>query len=267
MPDLTARIAVIGGTGLYELMSGAHEVRLDTPYGPPSAPVTVGNIAGKSVAFIPRHGYGHHLPPHRIPYRANCWALKNLGVERIIAPSACGSLRADVHPGDFVVTDQFIDRTWGREDTYFHGPRVVHVSSAEPYCPQMRALAASQIADLGIKCHAQGTCVVIQGPRFTSRAESALYTRMGCDIINMTQYPEVILAREQEICYVNIALVTDYDAGVVASEGYSAVTAVDVVKLLNENNERVKLVIRSMIENMPAMRECSCGNALADSSL
>lgn len=263
----SASIAVIGGTGLYELMTSGREVTLDTPYGQPSGPITVGEVSGIPVAFLPRHGYGHHLPPHKIPYRANCWALKKLGVKRIIASSACGSLKVGIHPGDFVVTDQFVDKTHGREDTFFLGPRVVHISAAEPYCPQLRSLAISQIRGLGITCHEQGTCVVIQGPRFSSRAESALYTKLGWDIINMTQYPEVILAREQEICYVNIALVTDYDAGVVAAEGQAAVTAVDIVQLLKDNNDRVKSVIQAMIEKMPARDECSCGIALENSSL
>jgi 5'-methylthioadenosine phosphorylase len=261
MSNPTAQIGIFGGSGFYEFAeTEIREVEIETPYGPPSDKIALTRIEGFDVAFLPRHGRHHTLPPHRIPYRANLWAFKELGVTRVIAPTAVGSLQAGVKPGDFVVTDQFVDRTSGRADTFYDGPEVVHVSTAEPYCPHLRRLAASAVAENGIPLHDGGACVVIQGPRFSTKAESRWFTDMGWSVINMTQYPEVALARELAMCYLNIALVTDYDAGVVVDEG--PVQAVNVLQVLQQNTANVKAVIRSLLAALPQERLCECAEAL-----
>jgi len=219
LPDV--EIGVFGGSGFTSLLDGASEYVLDTPYGSPSAPITVGEIGGRTVAFLPRHGMQHELPPHMINYRANLWAMKELGVQRIIGPNACGSLQAHVKPGDFVICDQFVDRTWGRKDTFYDGPVTTHVSSADPYCPTMRAVAVTEARKLDIPVHERGTVVVIQGPRFSTRSESRWFASQGWEVINMTQYPECYLARELEICYCNISLITDHDVGTEGAEPVS----------------------------------------------
>lgn len=252
-------IGVFGGSGLYSLLDDPLEVTVDTPYGEPSAPITYGEIGGRSVAFMPRHGVSHTLPPHMINYRANIWAMKELGVQRIIGPNACGSLQAHIHPGDFVVCDQFVDRTWGRKDTFYDGPRTTHVSSADPYCPAMREVAVDTARDLGITVHDGGTVVVIQGPRFSTRAESRWYASQGWEVINMTQYPECYLARELEICYCNIALITDYDAG---TAGAPPVTNDEVVRVFAENTQKIKDLLFAMIPAIPEERDCPCASAL-----
>jgi len=260
MPNVPqAEIGVFGGSGFYELLDNPREHKINTPFGAPSSPVMVGEIGGRSVAFLPRHGKDHSLPPHMINYRANVWAMKQLGVGRIIGPNACGSLQADVVPGDFVICDQFVDRTWGRKDTFYDGPITTHVSSADPYCATMREVAVAEAAKLGIKAHPTGTVVVIQGPRFSTRAESRWFASQGWEVINMTQYPECYLARELEICYVNISLITDHDAG---AEGAEPVSNEEVVRVFNENNSRVKGLIHAMIPALPEARECSCAHAL-----
>lgn len=255
----TVEIGVFGGSGFYSLLEGAEEHRINTPYGAPSSPVMVGEIAGRSVAFLPRHGRDHQLPPHMINYRANVWAMKQLGVSRIIGPSACGSLQPDVKPGDFVICDQFVDRTWGRKDTFYDGPITTHVSSADPYCPTMRSVAVEKAGALGITVHASGTVVVIQGPRFSTRSESKWFASQGWEVINMTQYPECYLARELEICYCNISLITDHDAG---AEGVEPVTNDEVVRVFGENNEKVRALLHAMIPALPAERTCVCASAL-----
>jgi 5'-methylthioadenosine phosphorylase len=254
-----AEIGVFGGSGFYSLLESAEEFKVDTPYGSPSSPVTVGEIGGRRVAFLARHGKEHTIPPHAINYRANVWAMKELGVGRIIGPNACGSLQPDVKPGDFVICDQFVDRTWGRKDTFYDGPTTVHVSSADPYCEVMRDHAVKKAAELGIKAHPKGTVVVIQGPRFSTRAESKWFASQGWEVINMTQYPECYLARELEICYCNISLITDHDAG---AEGVEPVTNEEVVRVFNENNERVRALLYAMIPDLPDTRDCSCAHAL-----
>lgn len=258
----TAEIGVFGGSGFYSLLEDAVEIKVETPFGAPSDMVTIGTLGGKKVAFLPRHGSHHQLPPHVIPYRANIWAMKSLGVGRIIGPSAVGSLQPYIKPGDFVVCDQFVDRTSGRKDTFYDGPVAVHVSSANPYCPELRKLAVEVIREQGIRVHETGTNVVIQGPRFSSKAESRWFTSMGWEVISMTQYPEVILALEQELCYVNIALITDFDAGLVAGEGTEPVSADEVMKVFHENNERVRNVIIEMIKRVSPERDCKCATAL-----
>jgi 5'-methylthioadenosine phosphorylase len=256
-----AELAIIGGSGFYELLTGATEARMDTPYGPPSGPVTLGRIGDRDVAFLPRHGPGHVLPPHRIPYRANMWALRQLGVTRVLSPCAAGSLRADLHPGDFVVCDQFVDRTWGRPDTFFDGPHVSHVSVADPYCPELRSAASAALRQNGSPVHERGTVVVIQGPRFSTRAESAWYRSAGWDVVNMTQYPEAPLARELGMCFAGIALVTDYDTGVEGVEGIDAVTMDAIFKVLASMVDTVRDVLRAVIERVPAERGCACATS------
>jgi len=255
----TAEIGVFGGSGFYSLLDNAEEHRINTPFGAPSSPVMVGEIAGRTVAFLPRHGKDHQLPPHMIDYRANVWAMKQLGVSRIIGPNACGSLQPDVKPGDFVICDQFVDRTWGRKDTFYDGPITTHVSSADPYCPTMREIAVVKARELGIPVHDGGTVVVIQGPRFSTRSESKWFAAQGWEVINMTQYPECYLARELEICYCNISLITDHDAG---AEGVEPVSNDEVVRVFSENNEKLRGLLHAMIPALPVERPCVCAHAL-----
>ncbi len=262
MIDLKAEIGVFGGSGFYSLIEGLEEVKIETPYGPPSDTIAIGTVEGRRVAFLPRHGKRHHLPPHMIPYRANIYAMKQLGVSQIIGPNCVGSLQKNIKPGDFVVCDQFIDRTTGRKDTFYDGPIATHISSAEPYCPRLRKLAVQIGREQNVTMHDGGVTVCIQGPRFSSRAESAWFTKMGWQVVNMTQYPESILALEQEICYVNIALITDYDVGVIAEEGAEPVNADEVVRVLHANNDRVRSLIVEMIKRMPDTRDCGCASAL-----
>lgn len=262
-----AEIGIFGGSGFYSLFDKAEEVEMETPYGAPSDKITIGEIAGRRVAFLPRHGRGHKFAPHTIPYRANLWAFKNLGVERIIGPAAAGSLQAKVKPGEFVICDQFVDRTWGRPATFYDGPEVKHVSFAEPYCAEMRALAADCCEKLDIAHHKKGTVVVVQGPRFSTKAESRFYGAAGFEVINMTQCPEAILARELEMCYMNVSLITDYDVGVEGDESAAPVTAAMVGEIFKKNNERVKQLIFKMIEQMPKDRKCACGQALSGAAL
>lgn len=254
-----ADIGVFGGSGFYSLLEDATEFKVDTPYGAPSSPVMYGDIGGRKVAFLPRHGKDHQLPPHMINYRANVYAMKMLGVDRIIGPNACGSLQPDVKPGDFVICDQFVDRTWGRIDTFYDGPTTTHVSSADPYCPDMRQVAIDEAKRLGITVHEKGTVVVIQGPRFSTRSESKWFAAQGWEVINMTQYPECYLARELEICYCNISLITDHDAG---AEGAEPVSNEEVVRVFGENNDKVRALLHAMIPALPAARDCVCATAL-----
>jgi 5'-methylthioadenosine phosphorylase len=262
-----ATIGVFGGSGFYSFLKEAEEYNIDTPYGPPSDKVVIGSIEGKRIAFIPRHGKKHNLPPHKINYRANIYAMKKLGVKRIFGPSASGSLQPHVKPGDFVVCDQFIDRTKGRIDTFYDGPKTVHIAMAEPYCPTMRKIVIECAEELGINCHPEGTVVVIQGPRFSTRAESRWYSSQGWEVVNMTQYPEMYLAREQEICYVNISLITDYDAGLEGRPEVKPVTIGEVVRVFEENNERVKNLLFRAISKIPEERDCICSRALKDAAM
>lgn len=260
----TATVGVFGGSGLYRLLDDVELLRMETPFGAPSGEIAVGRFAGVSVAFLPRHGAGHTLPPAAINYRANLWAMRQLGVTRIIAPTAAGSLRADVPPGTFVVCDQFIDRTWGRLDTYYPaGPTVAHASAADPYCPELRSLALACGTELGLPMREGGTVVVIQGPRFASRAESRWYRSLGAEVINMTQYPELILARELELCYANISLITDYDAGVDDDPSVQPVSADEVAQVFAANLARLRDLILRMVERIPAERGCPCAGAMS----
>lgn len=252
-------VGVFGGSGFYDLLDSGKEYKVHTPYGAPSSEVMIGKIGDKTVAFIPRHDKAHRIAPHMINYRANIWAMHALGIKQILGPSACGSLQPEVKPGDFVIVDQFVDRTNGRADTFYDGHQVVHVSSADPYCPTLRNIAIGSCHKLEIPVHEDGTVVVIQGPRFSTRAESIWYRNQGWKVINMTQYPEGYLARELEMCYVNIALITDYDAGVDNSD---AVTNTDVTRVFSENLDRVKALLVDMIPQIPVERDCLCATAL-----
>jgi 5'-methylthioadenosine phosphorylase len=245
-----ADIGVFGGSGFYSFLEDVEEIDIDTPYGSTSEKIALAKAGDKTVAFLPRHGKKHSFPPHMIPFRANVYAMKMLGVKNIIAPTASGSLQAHIKPGEFVVCDQFVDRTWGRKDTYFEGPETKHASSADPYDENLRKLAISVCEEAGVKVHKKGTVVVIQGPRFSTRAESRWFSKMGWEVINMTQYPECILAKELEIPYVNISLITDYDAGLEGNEDIKPVTEEEVYRVFSSNNEIVRKVIYQMIEKL-----------------
>jgi 5'-methylthioadenosine phosphorylase len=245
-----ADIGIFGGSGFYSLLDDVREAKVDTPYGAPSDSVFLATVAGRRVAFMPRHGRRHTIPPHKVNYRANVWAMRSLGVQAVISPCAAGSLQRHVEPGHFVVSDQFVDRTTGRADTFFDGPIVSHVSSAEIYDPTLRGIALEVIREHGITVHDGGTVVVIQGPRFSTKAESKWFSDAGWEVINMTQYPEAWLCRELGIAVVNIALITDYDAGV--HEGTEAVNATDVLEVFQANAERIQKVVLDLIGRFPA---------------
>lgn len=253
-----ADIGIFGGSGFYSLLDNVEEIAVQTPYGPPSDRIAIAEIEGKKVAFLPRHGKHHQHPPHLINYRANLWAMYSLGVKQIIGPCAAGSLQAHIKPGDFVVVDQFVNRTWGRPDTFIAGPITNHLSAAEPYCERMRAAAIAGLKKQGITFHEKGTNVIIQGPRFSTRAESREFSGHGWEVINMTQYPEGWLARELGICYVNIALITDFDAGLEGHPEVKAVTQEEVFRVFNNNNDRLKEVLFAMIKDLPAQPVCKC---------
>jgi len=245
-----AEIGVFGGSGFYSLLEDVREAKIDTPYGPPSDSFFLATVAGRKVAFLPRHGRRHTIPPHKVNYRANVWAMRSLGVKAVISPCAAGSLQLRVEPGHFVVADQFVDRTSGRADTFFDGPIVSHVSSADIYDPELRRIALEVIREQGITVHDGGTVVVIGGPRFSTKAESKWFSDAGWEVINMTQYPEAYLCRELGMAVVNISLITDYDAGVL--EGTTAVTAHDVLAVFEQNAARIRQVVLAMVARMPA---------------
>ena len=245
-----AEIGVFGGSGFYSLLEDVREVKVDTPYGAPSDSVFLATVGGRKVAFLPRHGRNHTLPPHMINYRANVWVMRSLGCQAIISPCAAGSLQQHVAPGDFVVCDQFVDRTNGRKDTFYDGPIVTHVSPAETYDPILRKLAIETIRDHGITVHERGTVVVIQGPRFSTKSESKWFHDQGWEVINMTQYPEAYLCHELGMGVVNISLITDYDSGVHA--GTEAVNAHDVLEVFKSNSEKIKKVVLDLIGRIPA---------------
>jgi 5'-methylthioadenosine phosphorylase len=257
-----ADIGVFGGSGFYSFLENVEEIDIDTPYGKPSDKISLATYEGKRIAFLPRHGRNHHLPPHMVPYKANIYAMKLLGISRIIGPTASGSLQPNIKPGDFVICDQFVDRTWGRKDTYFDGPETRHISAAHPYCPELRKIAVETGKSLGITTHEKGTVVVIQGPRFSTVSESRWFSKMGWEVINMTQYPECYLAREQGICYANIALITDFDAGLEGNEDIKPVTEKEVLKVFEENNEKVKNMLFEIIKKIDLNkdRKCNCCN-------
>jgi 5'-methylthioadenosine phosphorylase len=251
-------VAVIGGSGLYALLPDAQELQVETPFGAPSDVLTLANVGSRPVVFLPRHGRDHRYPPHRIPYRANLWALQELGVRQILAPCAVGGLRATLGPGAYVLPDQLIDRTSGRVQT-FYDTGAVHVNFADPYCPTGRATVLDAAQRLDLELTDGGTMVVIEGPRFSTRAESRWYAAMGGAVVNMTGHPEAVLARELALCYTTIALVTDLDAGV---EGEHGVTQEEVFRVFAENTERMRNLLLDAVAALPAQRTCPCAHAL-----
>ena len=256
----SAPIGVIGGSGFYSFLDDAREVAVETPFGPPSDPLTLGEVHGRPVAFIPRHGRDHRFQPHRVNYRANLWALRAVGVRQVLAPCAVGSLTAEHGPGTLVLPDQVLDRTWGREHTVYDGEGpVVHVSMSDPYCPRGRGsvLAAARAADEPVVDG--GTLVVINGPRFSSRAESQWHASTGATVVGMTGMPEASIARELAMCFTSVALVTDLDAGVEQGEG---VTHHEVLEVFARNVERLKGLIGSVVTAMPDDDRCACQHAL-----
>jgi 5'-methylthioadenosine phosphorylase len=254
----SAAIGVIGGSGLYAFLDDAEQITVQTPYGSPSDALVVGDVGGRRVAFVPRHGKDHRFPPHRIPYRANLWALRSLGVRQVLAPCAVGGLRLSLGPGALVVPDQLVDRTSGRVQT-FHDTGAVHVSFADPYCPTGRAAVVNSAIAAGWPVTDGGTMVVIEGPRFSTRAESKWYASQGWSVVNMTGHPEAVLARELALCYTAIALVTDLDAGV---EGAEAVTQEEVFRVFGENTGRLRTLLLDVVAALPTDRTCSCVAAL-----
>lgn len=258
MAQQQAEIGVIGGSGLYALLDDATEVRVPTPYGEPSDHLVVGEVGGRSVAFVPRHGRDHRYPPHGIPYRANLWALRSLGVRQVFAPCAVGGLTADLPAGSLVVPDQLVDRTSGRTHT-FHETGAVHVPFADPYCPVGRATTVAAATAAGWPVTDGGTMVVIEGPRFSTRAESRWFAQQGWSVVNMTGHPEAVLARELALCYTAVALVTDLDAGV---DGGPAVTQDEVFRVFAASTARLRGTLFDAIAALPLDRDCPCGRAL-----
>jgi 5'-methylthioadenosine phosphorylase len=257
MTTKKATIGVFGGSGFYKFLENIEEVRVETPYGMPSDNLLIGTIGAHKVAFMPRHGREHSILPHLINYRANVWAMKSVGVERVFSPCAAGSLQKEVKPGDFVICDQFVDWTDGRKSTFFEGPVVTHPSAAEPFCPHLRKLAVETAQELGITVHKEGTVVVINGPRFSTKAESKFFTAQGWQVINMSAFPETYLVKELDMCPVNISLITDYDAGLVGD--VPPVSHHEVVKVFENNLSNLKALLFKMIEKIPAdPNTCDC---------
>jgi 5'-methylthioadenosine phosphorylase len=253
-----AEIGVIGGSGFYSFLDDAEAVTVQTPYGPPSDRLTIGSVARRSVAFLPRHGRDHRFPPHSINYRANLWALRSVGVGQIFAPCAVGSLRPEILPGAIVVPDQLVDRTSGRAQTYFD-MGAVHVAFSDPYCPTGRAAVLAVAQREQLDALDGGTMVVIDGPRFSTRAESSWYAQQSWSLINMTGHPEAVLSRELGMCYTAIALVTDQDAG---EDHRSAVDQAVVFRVLDAHIERIRALLVMLIADLPTTRACTCTAAL-----
>ncbi len=256
-----ARIGVIGGSGLYEMegLTDVEEVKVKTPFGEPSDLIVIGTLEGRKVAFLPRHGRGHRIMPTELPSRANIYALKSLAVEHIIAVSACGSMKEEIHPLDMVIPDQIFDRTRGRINTFFGGGVVAHISFDEPFCPDLSALLYQAARDTGAKVHKGGTFVVMEGPAFSTKAESRIYRQWGVDIIGMTVLPEAKLAREAEICYTVLANVTDYDVWHASEEPVSVEMLMDN---LLKNAEMAKKIIKKVVPHIPEARTCPCPTIL-----
>ena len=259
--DKDVEIGIFGGTGIYDsgLLEDAQEVEIDTPFGKPSDTITVGVFKGRKIAFLPRHGKKHTIPPHLINFRANIWAFKELGVTRIIAPSAVGSLKEEVEPGHFALPTQFIDFTKSRKGTFSEEGNVIHISVADPFCPELHSTILKVVENQDLKIHKECTYVCIEGPRFSTKAESKFYRTTGADIIGMTLVPECQLAREAQMCYASISTVTDYDVW-----AEKPVTAKEVLETLSKNVERAKAVLTELIDKIPKNRECSCAKALEE---
>lgn len=248
MADELASIGIFGGSGFYKFLDNIEEYKIDTPYGETSDALMLGKIGGKKVAFMPRHGRNHTIAPHKVNYRANVWAMREIGCKAVISPCAAGSLQKDVKPGDIVFCDQYVDRTSGRIDTFFEYNNIQHVSAADPYCPELRRVAIASAKKLDLPYHDKGTIVVIQGPRFNTKAESKFYTNQGWEVINMTQYPEVHLVKELGMRSLNISLITDYDAGLVAD--CEPVSHSAVMKIFAENIEKLQKLLFTIVENI-----------------
>ncbi|MEW2414204.1 S-methyl-5'-thioadenosine phosphorylase [Streptomyces sp. NPDC046866] len=263
-----AEIGVIGGSGFYSFLEDVSEIRVDTPYGPPSDSLFLGELAGRQVAFLPRHGRGHKVPPHRINYRANLWALRSMGVRQVLGPCAVGGLRAEYGPGTLLVPDQLVDRTKSRTQTFFDGeplpdgtvPNVVHTTFADPYCPVGRSVALAAARGRAWEPVDGGTMVVVEGPRFSTRAESQWHAAMGWSVVGMTGHPEAVLARELGLCYTSMALVTDLDAGAETGEG---VSHTEVLRVFGENVGRLREVLFDAVAALPPTdsRDCLCTHA------
>ncbi len=258
-----AKVAIIGGSGLYKMeeITEIEEARVSTPFGKPSDTILVGNFQGMRVAFLPRHGVGHRISPSELPAKANIYALKSLGVERIVSVSAVGSLKEEIAPLDLVIPDQLIDCTKGRDSTFFTGGIVAHVSLAEPFCPVLRRNLSEAANKAGARVHETATCVVVEGPQLSTKAESQLYRSWGADVIGMTASPEVKLAREAEICYATLAIVTDYDCW---HPSYETATAAMILANLQKGVETVRRVLRNLLPSITEQRDCACGRALKD---
>lgn len=254
-----AEIGILGGSGLHELLADAERVAVGTPYGQPSAAIAVGELGGTAVAFLARQGENDELPAAHVPNRANIWALKELGVRRILGSHVCGALRPDFEIGELVVASQFIDRTWGREDTYFDGAERTHVSAAVPFCDDLGGLVARTAGELDVPSSRGGTVVVVQGPRFSTQAESQWFRMLGWDVVNMTVYPECHLAREAALCYAAVLMVTDYDIGI---EGAGAVTSLSIARVEAEHVEQLDAVIAAVVPRIGPQPDDQCATAL-----
>jgi 5'-methylthioadenosine phosphorylase len=254
-------IGIFGGTGIYDsgLLENPKEISIDTPYGKPSDSITVGIFKGRKIAFLPRHGKKHTVPPHLINYRANIWAFKELGVSRIIAPSAVGSLREEIEPTHFALPTQFLDFTKSRKNSFSEEGRVIHISVADPFCPELHSSIKKIAEKQTVNMHKDVTYVCIEGPRFSTKAESKFYRTTGADIIGMTLVPECQLAREAQMCYASISSVTDYDVW-----AEKPVTAKEVLETLSKNVETVKKILIDLIDTIPKTRACSCAKALEE---
>lgn len=258
-----ATIGIFGGSGFYSFLGDVKEYTIETPYGKTSDKIAIGKVAGKNVAFMPRHGKDHSITPGDVNYRANIWAMKQIGCKYLISPCAAGSLQKEVKPGDIVFCDQFVDWTFGRrKDTFFEGPIVTHVSAAETYCPNLRKLAIQSAEKLGLGFHKTGTVVVINGPRFSSKAESKFFTSQGWHVINMTQYPESYLAKEMDMCPLNISLITDYDAGLVSDT--EPVSHGAVMEVFKNNIENLKALLIQIITDFEEY-DCACHKTFENS--
>lgn len=254
-------IGIFGGTGIYnsEMLENAQEITVNTPFGKPSDSITVGIFKGRKIAFLPRHGKKHTIPPHMINYKANIWAFKELGITRIIAPSAVGSLKEEIEPGHFALPTQFLDFTKSRNGSFSENGRVIHISVADPFCSELHSTILRVIKEQNIHIHKDCTYVCIEGPRFSTKAESIFYRTTGADVIGMTLVPECQLAREAQMCYASISTVTDYDVW-----AEKPVTAKEVLETLSKNIERTKKILTELINEIPKTRSCSCAKALEE---
>ncbi len=252
------KIGIIGGTGVkINILDNLRQIKLNTPYGPTSDLITLGTLEDKEIVFIPRHGYNHSINPSNVPYKANIYAMKELGVTRILAPCAVGSLKEEIIPGSFVFTDQFIDRTTKRDQTFYNGNQVAHIPMGNPFCPELRNFLAKSASSLKLNYRKQGTNIVIEGPRFSTIAESNLFRSWNIDTINMTMIPEVVLAREMQICYASIAMVIDYD-----SWKDKIVDVPEILSVMKANSYNVQELIKDVIKTLPEYKECNCSNAI-----